>query len=134
MHIIHFKPIDTDILFLLAMFLHGFLGGSVSKESACNMGDLGSIPGFQDPLEEGMATHSRFLPGESPWTEESGGLHSIGRRESDMTEQLSITCFFSQAPTVLPWWLSDKETCLQCKRCRRHIFDPWTRKTPRRRE
>ena len=31
------------------------------------------------PLEEGMATHSReFLPGESPWIEEPGGLQSMG--------------------------------------------------------
>ena len=33
---------------------------------------------WEDPLEEGMATHSRFLPGESPWTEEPGRLPSIG--------------------------------------------------------
>ena len=34
--------------------------------------------GWEDPLEEGMATHLVFLPGESPWTEESGGLQSMG--------------------------------------------------------
>ena len=33
--------------------------------------------GGEDPLEESMATHSRILPGESPWTEESGGLQSL---------------------------------------------------------
>ena len=32
--------------------------------------------GWEDPLEEGMATLV-FLPGESPWTEESGGLQSV---------------------------------------------------------
>ena len=32
----------------------GFPGGSNSKESTCNMGDLGSIPGLEDPLEEGV--------------------------------------------------------------------------------
>ena len=31
------------------------------KESACNVGDMGSIPGLEDPLEEGMATHSSIL-------------------------------------------------------------------------
>ena len=30
-----------------------------------------------------------FLPGESPWTEEPGGLQSMGSQESDMTEQLN---------------------------------------------
>ena len=34
--------------------------------------------GREDPLEEGMATHSVFLPGDSPWTEEPGGLQSTG--------------------------------------------------------
>ena len=38
-----------------------FLGGSDGKESACNAGDLGLIPGQEDPLEEGMAIHSSIL-------------------------------------------------------------------------
>ena len=49
------------------------------KESTCNVGDLGSISGWEDPLEEGMATHSgEFSPGESPWTDQPGGLQSKG--------------------------------------------------------
>ena len=40
----------------------GFPGGSDGKESTCNAGDPGSIPGlWEDPLEEGMATHSSIL-------------------------------------------------------------------------
>ena len=43
----------------------GFPGSSDGKESTCNMEDLGSIPGiffgWEDPLEEGKATHSRIL-------------------------------------------------------------------------
>ena len=31
------------------------------KESACNAGDMGSVPGREDPLEKGMATHSSIL-------------------------------------------------------------------------
>ena len=31
----------------------GFPGGSDSKESACNVGDVSSIPGWEDPLEKG---------------------------------------------------------------------------------
>ena len=34
--------------------------------------------GREDPLEEGMATHSSILAWRIPWTEESGGLQSIG--------------------------------------------------------
>ena len=41
-----------------------FLGGSDGTQSACNAGDLGLIPGWEDPLEEEMATHSSFLTGE----------------------------------------------------------------------
>ena len=32
----------------------------------------------KDPLEEGMATHSSILAWEIPWTEEPGGLQSMG--------------------------------------------------------
>jgi len=32
---------------------------------------------WEDPLEEGMATHSSILAGEPPWTEELGGLQSM---------------------------------------------------------
>ena len=51
-----------------------FPGGSDGKESACNAGDPGSIPGREDPLEKGKATHSSILAGKIPWTEEPGGL------------------------------------------------------------
>ena len=39
----------------------GFPGGTDSKETACSEGELGSIPGWEDPLEEGMATQSSLL-------------------------------------------------------------------------
>ena len=43
--------------------------------------------GQEDPLEEGMATHSSILAWRIPWTEEPGGLSSPwGCTESDMTE------------------------------------------------
>ena len=41
--------------------LEGFPGGSDGKESACNAGDLDSIPGSGRSLERGMATHSNIL-------------------------------------------------------------------------
>ena len=34
--------------------------------------------GWEGPLEEGMDVHSSILPGESPWTEDPGGLQSMG--------------------------------------------------------
>ena len=49
------------------------------KESTCDAGDpICSIPGLEDPLEEGMATHSSILAWEIPWTEEPGEPQSIG--------------------------------------------------------
>ena len=36
----------------------GFPGGSDGNESAWNAGDLGSVPGLEDPLEDGIATNS----------------------------------------------------------------------------
>ena len=41
--------------------------------------------GQEDPLEKGMATHSSILAWEIPWTEDPGGLQSMGSQESDMT-------------------------------------------------
>ena len=38
--------------------------------------------GWEDPLEEGMGTHSSILAVESPWTEEPGGLQSRGVSQS----------------------------------------------------
>ena len=34
--------------------------------------------GLEDPLEKGLATHSSILAWEIPWTEEPGGLQSMG--------------------------------------------------------
>ena len=45
--------------------------------------------GQEDPLEKGMATYSSILAWEIPWTEEPGGLQSMGCKESDTTEGLS---------------------------------------------
>ena len=38
--------------------------------------------GWGDPLEEGMQPTPVFLPGESPWTEEPGGLQSMGSQRA----------------------------------------------------
>jgi len=87
-----------------------FLGSSAGKESACNAGNPSSIPGLgrstpiflgfsggpdgnesmqetwvlslgqEDLLEMGTATHSSILTRRIPWTEEPGGLQSIGSK------------------------------------------------------
>ena len=62
----------------LLQHLASFPGGSSGKESACNEGDPGLIPGLEDLLEEGMAIHYSIPAWGIPWTEESGGLESMG--------------------------------------------------------
>ena len=44
--------------------------------------------GWEDPLEKEMAAHSSVLAWRSPWTEEPGGLQSMGGEELDTTERL----------------------------------------------
>ena len=53
--------------------------------------DMGLIPVLEDPLEEGMATHSSILVWRIPRTEEPGGPQSMGLKELDMTEATEHT-------------------------------------------
>ena len=46
---------------------------------------VGSLGG-EDPLEEGMATHSSILAWETPWIEEHGRLQSMESEESEVTK------------------------------------------------
>ena len=74
-------------LFLSAtrFWWEGFSDGSNGKESACNTdmqeAQVRSL-GQEYPLEREMATHSSTLAWEIPWTEELGGLQSIGVAKS----------------------------------------------------
>ena len=73
---------------ILYVIYISFPGGSDSKESACNVGDLGSIPGpgrfpgrgYDKPLQDSCLENQRSLEGSSPQ----------GHAESDTTEQLSM--------------------------------------------
>ena len=56
----------------------GFPGGSVGKESACNVGDPGSIPGSGRSPGEGNGYQGSILVWRIPRTEEPGGLQSMG--------------------------------------------------------
>ena len=61
---------------------YGFPGGSDGKESTCNAGDLGLIPVWENPLEEGMASHSSILAwripmGRGAWWAKVHGIAKI---------------------------------------------------------
>ena len=76
-----------DFFFMINICIMGFAGGSDGKESTCNAGDLGSIPGFGKPLGGGHGNliqyaclknlHGQWsLVGYGPW----------GHKELDMTK------------------------------------------------
>ena len=56
----------------------GFPGGSVVKNPPAKQVMRVWSLDQEDPLEEDMATHSSILAWRTPWTEEPGGLQSIG--------------------------------------------------------
>ena len=100
--------------------------------------------GQEDALEEEMATHSSILAWKIPWTEDPGGLLSMGSqrvgcdvvtKQQHTTLPPTATSPAAMEVTVLgknP--LPDQHTAPQCRRSRRHVFDPWVGKMPWRRK
>ena len=107
----------------------GFPGGSDSKESACNAGDLGLIPGLERSPGEGHGNPIQYFGLENPHEQRSlVGYSPRGRKESDMTERLSLsfTCIteHSHVGMITPiltsqmrklklrevWWLTQDHT------------------------
>ena len=75
----------------LAAAAAGFPCGSAVKESTCNVGDLV----WEDPLEKGNISHSKFHGLYSPW----------GCKESDTTERLSLSFTKTLPRLVFSFWL-----------------------------
>ena len=74
-----------------------FPGGSEGKESACNVGDLGSIPAWEDPWRKAWQPTQVFLPGEFPRTEEPGRLHivhGVAKSQSQLSNQAQQSIAF----------------------------------------
>ena len=85
--------------------------------------------GWEDPLEEGMATTPVFLPGESPQ----------GRKDSDMTEQLTLSyfqlagvCLLSPPYLRQPPYLKPDSTKLRstCNQINKYLIPPWNNHKP----
>ena len=68
--------------FSIVLVVWGVPCGSAGKESACNAGDLGLMPGQEDPLENGMAAHSSIPAWRISWTEAPGSLSPWGHKET----------------------------------------------------
>ena len=69
------------IAIIFVILTLGFPGGLAGKELACNAEDPGLIPGLGRSPGEGNATHSSILAWRIPWTEEMGGLESMGSQK-----------------------------------------------------
>ena len=68
-----------------------FPGGSDSKISAYDTGDLVSSLGWEDPLEKKWQPTPVFLPGEFHGQRSLADYSPWGRKESDTTEQLTLS-------------------------------------------
>ena len=68
--------------------------------NAGNRRDAGSILGKEDPLEEGMATHSSILTWRIPWTEEPGGLQSM-RSQRVRHDQSDLAAAMSRRESLI---------------------------------
>ena len=72
------------------------------KNMSGKAGNPGSIPGLQISPGKGNDTPLHSLAWRIPWTEEPRRLHSMGYKESDMTEQLTLAAphtFNTTVPT-----------------------------------
>ena len=75
-------------------YIESFPGGSDSKESACSAGDLGLIPGSGRSSGEGNGLPTPvFLPGESQGQKSLAGHSPWSHKESDTTEQLTLSLY-----------------------------------------
>ena len=111
----------------------------------------------EDPLEKGMATHSGILAGRIPMDRGAWWATVHGVTQLDMTEWLTLNIFKEETLITSVWdrnkikmlpilcsnyvclWrglprcAGGKELTLQCRRLKRHWFNPWVRKSPWRR-
>ena len=85
------------------MGFKGFPGGLDSKESACNAGDPGSIPGLRRSLGEGNGTLLQYSSLVNPHGQRSlVGYSPCGPKESDVTERLTRSYFPSSPGDLRP--------------------------------
>ena len=96
LHITHVHTFYLDI----CRCLRAFPGGASVKRILLSTQETQKTQvrslGLEDPLEKEMATHSSILSWRIPWTEEPGGLQSMGLKESDTTEAAERTHLWIQ--------------------------------------
>ena len=68
--------------------------------------------GWEDPLEKGMATHSSILAWRTPWTEDPGGLQSLGLQSLTRLSDWQLSTLTSQLIPPLHVHVSIPYTCI----------------------
>ena len=102
---------------MLSVKLPGFTGGSVVKypPAVPEMQEMWiRYLGWEDPLEEGMATHSSILAWRIPWAEEPGGQQPIGsQRVGPDCSDLACKVAIVNCPEQI-WitWVGSRSRCL----------------------
>ena len=93
-HLIYnWKRLISELDFVRLRFITGSLVAQmVNNPHAKHQTQVQSLS-WEDPLEEGMATHSSILAQRIPWTEEAGGLYTVHGDPIDLIQQMS--CYAS---------------------------------------
>ena len=111
----------------ILILILGFPGGSVVKNPPA-VQETQEIQvwflGWEDPLEEGTVTHSSIFAWRIPWTEEPGGLQSMGLQRSHTWLKRHSTCIYMLSITHFIFYLFLVEIklvyyiiCFSCPTC-----------------
>ena len=110
----------------------GFPGGSDSKESTCNVGDLGSIPRLGRSPGRGHGNPLQYSFLENP----HGHRSLVGYRVSGLEKSQTLLSKYTQHTQVRVWGfiggsvIKKKNPACQCRRYKRWWFNPWVGKIP----
>ena len=109
-----------------------FMGGSVVKNPPAMQEKMKETQvwslGQEDPLEKEMASHSRILAWRIPWTEQPGGLQSMGWQRTELAEATDthtyMLCTHKQLyqMTVLRYWGIERLLAYGSKICTDALF------------
>ena len=109
-YLVSFGPHESKCPFLSLFFSkYCFLWASLVAEMVKNLPAVWETwvwsLGWEDPLEEGMVTHFGVLAWRTPWTEEPGGLQSVGLQTAglDWAPEHSTRCFYVFPAPASSW-------------------------------